>query len=240
MSQQWFQCFPGDLLNEIAGMPHDAGSVYLVTYMRIFDADGPVADDASVIARRIDLPLKRARAGLAWLVCHGKIEKLGTGYDVPATRDLLADRRKKIQDKRNAGKESARAREQKLLTFQQNNSTAVQHPFNNVREDEESDYKRESTNESRATERALFDRFWQVWPHKVGKTAAEKQFRKVWREADAIIVGIQKYIASRRTDQPWLNPATFLNQRRWEDRPATAQAPIARKFRTADEIRTSG
>lgn len=69
-----------------------------------------------------------------------------------------------------------------------------------------------------------FEKFWAVWPNKVGKPTAAKSFLKVWREADAIIAGVNRYMRDKPADRPWLNPATFLNQRRWEDAPA----PLAR------------
>jgi len=65
-----------------------------------------------------------------------------------------------------------------------------------------------------------FERFWEIWPNKTGKPVAIKSYFKVWREADAILAGVERYIAEKPPDRPWLNPATFLNQRRWEDAPA--------------------
>lgn len=65
-----------------------------------------------------------------------------------------------------------------------------------------------------------FERFWQIWPNKTGKPVAIKSFFKVWREADAICAGVHRYIADKPPDRQWLNPSTFLNQRRWEDSPA--------------------
>ncbi|UOF79286.1 putative replisome organizer protein C-terminus [Caudoviricetes sp.] len=65
-----------------------------------------------------------------------------------------------------------------------------------------------------------FERFWDVWPNKAGKPVAAKAFFKVWREADAIIAGVNRYIRDKPADRPWLNPSTFLRQRRWEDQPA--------------------
>lgn len=67
---------------------------------------------------------------------------------------------------------------------------------------------------------AAFTRFWTAWPHKVGKPAAERAFGKVADEIDAIVAGVERYIRDKPPDRPWLNPATFLNQRRWEDAPA--------------------
>ena len=65
-----------------------------------------------------------------------------------------------------------------------------------------------------------FERFWMAWPNKTGKPTAVKAFFKVWREADAIIAGVNRYIRDKPADRPWLNPSTFLNQGRWEDQPA--------------------
>lgn len=65
-----------------------------------------------------------------------------------------------------------------------------------------------------------FEKFWEVWPNKVGKPAAEKAFAKHALKIDAILAGVQRYIRSKPADRPWLNPATFLNQERWNDAPA--------------------
>jgi uncharacterized protein YdaU (DUF1376 family) len=77
--------------------------------------------------------------------------------------------------------------------------------------------------ESRARERDAFAKFWTAWPNKVGKPVAEKSFQKVAAEIEAILAGVDRYIRNKPPYQSWLNPATFLNQRRWEDSPATSQ-----------------
>ena len=74
-----------------------------------------------------------------------------------------------------------------------------------------------------------FERFWLAWPNKVGKPMAAKAFTKSAGEIDAIVAGVERYIRDKPPDRPWLNPATFLNQRRWEDAPAPVMsAPQAR------------
>jgi uncharacterized protein YdaU (DUF1376 family) len=67
---------------------------------------------------------------------------------------------------------------------------------------------------------AAFDAFWRRWPNKVGKPAAEKAFEKVSGEVEAILLGVDRYMRDKPPDRPWLNPSTFINQRRWEDAPA--------------------
>lgn len=71
-----------------------------------------------------------------------------------------------------------------------------------------------------------FARFWSVWPNKVGKPAAEKAFKRVAGEVEDILAGVERYVATKPPDRPWLNPATFLNQRRWEDQPAPVGLPL--------------
>jgi hypothetical protein len=67
-----------------------------------------------------------------------------------------------------------------------------------------------------------FDEFWNIWPHKVGKPAALKGFRGARKRSslEEICNGVFSYIRDKPHDRPWLNPATFLNQNRWEDQPA--------------------
>lgn len=72
-----------------------------------------------------------------------------------------------------------------------------------------------------------FPDFWSLYPNKVGKRDAETAFAKALKRADleTILTGLRRY-AAKTDDRPWCNPATWLNQDRWEDQPATV-APSA-------------
>ncbi len=62
------------------------------------------------------------------------------------------------------------------------------------------------------------EKFWSSYPRKVGKGAAEKAWVKALQstEADAIIASLVAYKFSE--DVNFIpHPATWLNQRRWED-----------------------
>jgi hypothetical protein len=75
----------------------------------------------------------------------------------------------------------------------------------------------------------IFEEFWQVYPRKVGKPLAIKAWNRAMKGSGhdkplvgaAIVSGLWRWVHSRE----WLDrifipyPATFLNQRRWEDEP---------------------
>lgn len=66
-----------------------------------------------------------------------------------------------------------------------------------------------------------FDRFWTVYPKKVGKEAARKAFAKVKENVETLITAVEQQIQSeqwqRDGGQYIPNPATWLNQGRWND-----------------------
>lgn len=69
-----------------------------------------------------------------------------------------------------------------------------------------------------------FSEFWSIYPHKVGKDAAQKAFERALKRNDGptleqLMAGLQTYVA-KTDDRPWCNPATWLNQGRWADAPA--------------------
>ncbi len=75
---------------------------------------------------------------------------------------------------------------------------------------------------SRSNSDSLFEKFWSIYPKKVAKQAAIKVFRKIPKiEAtlEKILVGVEIWKDSEQCQNPQFipNPATFLNNRRWED-----------------------
>ena len=66
-----------------------------------------------------------------------------------------------------------------------------------------------------------FERFWTVYPKKVGKEAARKAFAKVKVPVDTLVSAVEAQKTSaqwtRENGQYIPNPATWLNQGRWED-----------------------
>ena len=66
--------------------------------------------------------------------------------------------------------------------------------------------------------------FWPDYPHKVGKPDALKAFIRARKSHSMamIMTGLAGYKRTKPDDRPWLNPATFLNQERFNDQPAAS------------------
>lgn len=82
-------------------------------------------------------------------------------------------------------------------------------------------------NQRQLLRRALderFETFWKAYPKKIGKGAAEKAWQKI-SSLEAVLETIAGAVAAQSRSEQWLkdggqfipHPATWLNQRRWED-----------------------
>lgn len=78
---------------------------------------------------------------------------------------------------------------------------------------------------------AGFDRFWAAYPKKIGKGAAEKAFAKA--PINGHLADVLTALERQKHSEQWRrdggqfipNPATWLNQRRWEDGDPTPPQP---------------
>ena len=83
------------------------------------------------------------------------------------------------------------------------------------------------------------NRFWEMFPNKVGKADALKAFDKATRKTtpDVLFPALQRY-ASKTDDRPFCNPATWLNQERWLDQPAANPNGRRTVQQAADDLLT--
>lgn len=85
-----------------------------------------------------------------------------------------------------------------------------------------------------------FEKFWEVYPKKVGKGAAKKAFSKVKAPVETLVSAVRRQKCSlqwSKDDGQYIpNPSTWLNQGRWEDEvsvlpKAEAEAPMPKPRR---------
>lgn len=83
-----------------------------------------------------------------------------------------------------------------------------------------------------------FDRFWKQYPKKVAKAAAEKAWRKL-KATNDLEATILRAIDAHKATEKWQenggafipHPASWLNQRRWEDELPASQSAVYDQFR---------
>lgn len=78
--------------------------------------------------------------------------------------------------------------------------------------------------------RSDFDGFWEAYPAKVGKKAAQAAWAKAKDRPplDEVLAAIDRYRRAKPPDRDWCHPSTWLSQGRWADEHPDPQTPAAR------------
>ncbi len=140
------------------------------------------------------------------------------------------EKNRKNAAKRWEGKESERIKENANACERKNrNANNAEHDLEHEHEyehDKEKDIKHIAQSPSdRAKEiNALFSEFWQLYPRKVAKKAAQKSYEKLMKQgvdAESILAGVRDMLAwigrNGKEIQFVPYPSTWLNQERWND-----------------------
>jgi len=83
-----------------------------------------------------------------------------------------------------------------------------------------------------------FGVFWESYPRKVGKPAARKAWNAIVgieNHSGEVLAGLSRWIPTWADPQFIPHPATFLNQRRWEDEPTITGGKIERRMESYEE-----
>lgn len=221
----------------ILGIDPDAVVGKLLKVWAWFDAHTENGDAPGVTYVMVDAITGRNGFGEAMALC-GWLEQDGSILRLPhfdrhngktaKNRALTAKRMASLRHKSDAESDadnvtSASAREEKRREEKDQDQKPPQPPASGGRGVRSARKLKAVPDESR------FAEFWQAYPRKVAKPAAMKAWAGVAAEAEAIIAGVRLWAGSvewqKDGGQFIPHPATFLNQRRWEDRPnASADA----------------
>lgn len=246
-----FECDAEKLLGGIDSLPSiDQKILYVVVLLRIYEIGGPCRDPIESLAYRCKINKRRATEALDYLFRVGKLYHDGTGIMNKRAGSVLHNDATVREARRRAGAEGAKALWQKVKQNQQTpNGTAMILPGQNdgkdslieVVKDSDSRGRKKERGESESHELVLvggeigpasgwprdsWHQFYQRYPHKVAKRAAERAFRNAQGRCPSLAVmieGLDLYIATKPPDQAWCNPATWLNGDRWKDKPAIIQ-----------------
>jgi hypothetical protein len=97
--------------------------------------------------------------------------------------------------------------------------------------------------ESSIHQSVCFEKFWKLYPRKVGKRAAQKEFERVLKlrnapTVDHLLNAVKCYAQSAPQDQRYIaHPTTWLRQGRWEDETASPPQTIEHDYERDNVVR---
>lgn len=169
------------------------------------------------------------------MLAYGLLHPTEGGYTIhdfhdynPSAEEWKERHEKKVTAGRLGGEKSVEAKRQARAkhVLGGNGASASDLSQANVKPDSESDPDTDPEPPIKTKRDTRFEAFWERYPKKVGKGDAEKAFAR-HKPDDRLMHEISRALAWQVGQPGWLkdggkfipNPATWLNQRRWEDEP---------------------
>lgn len=218
MSERPFmQLYVSDFIGDTLHLSTEQIGAYMLLLMAMWNAGGKLPADDAKLARVTRMSLKKWNAISGDMMSFFDIAD-GSISHHRLTKELQKSE-SKSQSRASAGAAGGNAKALKDKEARVANATPEpQHLPDTITRESSSSLRSEETRELKAE----FDSdFWPVYPNKVGKPDALKSFLKARQRVDleTMIAGLRAYVG-KTDDRPWCNPATWLNQDRWNDRPA--------------------
>jgi uncharacterized protein YdaU (DUF1376 family) len=206
-----------ELSNEERGM-------YITACALIYSRDGPIEIEALRAVCPGDLrPFKRI---LERLVSLGKIQRSGSQLSQKRCLSELENCRKRSLSSVENGRKGGRPPNEinNIENPRLSPSRARNHQPSTINHQETP-----HTPRKRGGSLEGFEEWWKGYPQKVGKGAAERAWSRALALAsrEELIAGVARYLAAPKPpDREWCHPATWLNQKRWLDEPASATGDL--------------
>lgn len=244
----WMPFYIGDYLADTMHLTTEQHGAYLLLIIAYWRNRGPLPADDTKLRSIVRLDAKawaQSRDTLA-----GFFQQEG---DVWRHKRIDAEltRAQQITDKRSAaGKASAQQKANKRpahvehVNEQIGVQTTLPSPSPVPTEPPPNPRKRGGLPAEQSSE---FEGWYAEYPHKVGRGAAERAWNGARAQASLaeLSEGLARYVATKRPDVPWCNPATWLNAKRWLDAPADTtpaaeQSEVSQADRDARRVKWAG
>ena len=213
MSRPWMPLYVADYLADTAHLRALESGAYLHLIMHYWQRGSLPDNDRQLatIARMTDDEWAEWKSTLAALFQPGWRHKR-------IDREL-AEAGAKYARRAAAGRVGGRRKPEALLKQCSSNADAL---LNQPQPQPHTEELRSSVTRARA-KTGEFEAWYGQYPHKIGRAAAQRAFTKARSLAEFVdlVDGLKRYIEAKPPDRQWCNPATWLNQERWKDQPAT-------------------
>ena len=237
----YMQFYVGDYLSDTTHLSVTEHGAYLLLLMGMWRNGGSLpADDAKLA--------KFARCTTAqWLRVKSVVLDFFDLEDGQITQARLSAELQKYEvtltRRSESGKASARA---KALKSNNPPSTLVERMLNQPEPEPEPEKKERSKAKAFSPCEGDFDAFFDAYPNRVGKRLAAKSYAQALKRIKGpdphgvIMAGIIRAQLSAKWLEGYIpNPATWLNQDRWEDQPNERPDRLAKPLADTDIRRTN-
>lgn len=246
MSRPWMPLYIADYLSNTGHLTAAEHGGYMLLIMHYWEKDGLPTDEAKLarIARMSPEEWQSCRSAIAdffdenWR--HDRIEQeIGIFEAKRQERAEAGARGGRIAAENRRRLERNRSKTTSLATaeqYQPQPSSLSSSPTSSA--DSRKLEEEQACGRGPEQRHWQFDEFWKLYPHKIGKSAARREFERV-RKAKSVdftelIEALRRYVA-KTDDRPWCNPATWLHQGRWEDQPAADERGKHEQKRTVQQ-----
>lgn len=218
----WFRFFPSKFMAGTRGLSANEVKVYISLLCRIYESNGPVANDPEVLATYCEVRPSSFGKALDRLVRLGKLYLTDDDHLGNTTSDEEISRRaSRSEIAKRAAEKSAEKRQGKQRRPRADAKQTLSYIEEEKEEERDTNVSLPRAKRADLVPVSDFEAFWSLYPRKVGKGAAEKAYAKAVKltTPDVLSEAAQALAAERNGKDPQYtpHPATWLNQRRWED-----------------------
>jgi uncharacterized protein YdaU (DUF1376 family) len=225
----WVRFFPSDWLGGTRGMSAVETGIYITLVATMYERGEPIPEDHSRLSRLCGASNSAFKTALDALVNEGKIIRVEGGL----WNARVEKERVYLSEKSEVGLRAANARwgKKDKENNDDDDADALQAQCaGNANQKPDTRYQKSFSLRSKDGRAGEFEKFWEIYPNKVGRRKALLAFEAARKRADLepILIGLRRY-AEKTDDRPWCNPATWLHGDRWEDDPAAPPVRQPRK-----------
>ncbi|WP_281407592.1 DUF1376 domain-containing protein [Mesorhizobium sp. B2-8-3] len=241
----YFRCFVGKWKDIVDRMSTSETATYLKLTLLMFQRGEPLPENTERLSRQCQMSRKLFASSLDQLIEEGVVIRTHDGLWSALVEEEFKFRNEVASTKANAANRRWEKRSEingQTMHQDRNSNAGAMLKEETIRENREDAVASSNAAKGQALE-LEFGEWWALYPNKIGKPAALKSFIAARKKVDAetLVLGLRSYINSKPIDRAWCNPTTWLNQERWDDRPANvASVPTGRTSLPAAKLQTVG
>lgn len=230
----WYKRKPAKFIGGVVGLGPDVIGAYTIVLDLIYQADGPIANDARWIGGILGCSSRKAAALIQTLVERGKLTIEADGkLSNETAQEVIEERVNTHRERSESGAKGGRNSREMAANDQRNDAEKclADNESNELDEAELKHLEREKEEKRErkdASAEANFVEWYLAYPKHVGRGQAEKAYRHALKKADppVLLEAAQKFAAASVGKEPRFipHPATWLNGERWLDDLSAGQA----------------